>query len=452
MARKLGRVGLLVAAVALLLAGPSCRPARSPSATPTPTTRPEGQKTTVRFWGIWTVEPRKSTLQEIVRRFEAAHPDIHVEVNLIEPDAYKTAIRPAIGGTNPPDVFFVWSGEWHHNFIRGGKVMDLTDELAKDGWGQSLEPLGLRFFEYRGRMWGVPMFMQVKYMLYNTDIFSRLGLQVPSTWDELLSVCERIKQAGITPIALGNDLKWPAHHFATIMFQKLVGEKQVLADYDPQTGGAYEDPGYVEALRRLKLLVDRGYFNDHPNGVTLDRARALFYMEKAAMYYTGTWDFKRLEGEDGGEAPKGFGAKWSFFQFPAIPGGKGNQGYMMGASDGYAVAANTKAPEAALTWLRYFTSLESAKLLAKNCQELVQVKGAVTPETAGPKLLRVQADLRAAPGVTPWTDVMMERTVAEVFMNEVQALLDGKATPERVMERTRQQHQKVKRELAAGQR
>ena len=456
MARTLRFTALIALAVTISLGVLSCRPAPPPETSgPMPPVKPTGEKATVRFWGIWTVEPRKSTLEEIVKRFEAEHPNIHVEVNLVEPDAYKTAIRPAIGGDNPPDVFFVWSGEWHRNFIRGAKVMDLTDELARDGWDDSIEPLGLEFFKYKDRYWGVPMFMQVKYMLYNKEIFKRLKLRVPHTWEKFLDVCEAIKKEGITPIALGNDLKWPAHHYATIMFQKEVGEDQVLADYDPETGGDYSHMGYLDAIGRLKHLSDSGYFNDHPNGVILDRARALFYMEKAAMYYTGTWDFKRLEGEEGGEAPPGFGEKWSFFQFPDItdmPEPGGNQRYMMGASDGYAVSARTKVPEAALTWLRYFTSLESGKLLAKNCQELVQVKGAIAKETAGPKLMRVYKDLQSAPGVTPWTDVMMERTVAEVFMNEVQALLDGDSTPKDVMEHTREQHQKVKKEFAAGQR
>jgi len=467
------------AAAVIMSIGLSCKPAPSPPQQgQTPVVKQPAKKTTVRFWTIWTVEPRKSTLEEIVRRFEKKYPNIHVEVNLVEPDAYKTAIRPAIGGDNPPDVFFVWSGEWHRNFIRGGKVMDLTDELKKDGWGDSFEPLGLQFFKYKGRYWGVPMFMQLKYMLYNKEIFAKLELPIPRTWDQFIEVCEKIKREGLIPIALGNDLKWPAHHYATIMFQKEVGEEQVLKDYDPETGGDYSSKGYLDALGRLQYLARKGYFNEHPNGVTLDRARALFYMEKAAMYYTGTWDFKRLEGEEGSEAPPGFGEKWSFFPFPDItdvpgvwfwrlypnqvmrfspfpditdvPGGGGNQRYLMGASDGYAVSAQTKVPEAALTWLRYFTSLESARLLAKNCQELVQVKGAITKDTAGPKLWRVYQELKRAPGVTPWTDVMMERTVAEVFLNEIQALIDGKATPQEVMDRTREQQQKVKKEFAAG--
>ena len=46
-------------------------------------------------------------------------------------------------------------------------------------------------------------------IFYNTEIFNKLNLEVPATWEELDAVCASLKDAGYVPFALGNKNKWP---------------------------------------------------------------------------------------------------------------------------------------------------------------------------------------------------------------------------------------------------
>lgn len=440
-----GLRGLVVATIfALALWTVGC--ARKPSAAPAGPAGPKfGAETTLSLWTIWTAEPRRSALADIVTEFEAEHPEVRVLVNSVEPDAYKTVIRVALGSASPPDVFFVWDGEWLRNFVRAGAVLDLTPYMDADGmkWRRCFLPHGLRYFTYQGRVWGVPYLLQCTFFLYNKNIFSRLGLAVPKTWPELLDVVKRLRQAGIIPIALGNQQRWPAHHFPGVLWQRLMGEAVCEANYDPLGAGRYAERQWVLGLEMFSELVRLGAFNDAPNATTRESARALFYSGQAAMFYTGTWDFARLS--SGGEAPQEFWDAWDFFNFPAVPGGRGNQEALAGAPDGYVVFARSPNVEAAVEFLQYLTRRDVAAKFVGRCQEFVVVNGAVSGANAGPRLRKYAEMVAAAPQICPWPDTLMERSVADELLNRLQAFLDGRGTPEEIFDaiRTRQAEAKA---------
>lgn len=436
----------LLALLALLLAG--C--ARQQAPQPAPVARPKAP-TTVSMWTIWNAEPRKSALADMVASFNRSHPAIKVAVTNVEPDAYKTAIRVQLGSAEPPDIFFVWDGEWLHNFVRAGAVLDITDFMEAEGgeWKKRLQPESLRRFTYRGRIWGVPYLLQCTFFLYNTDIFSRLGLSVPATWPELLDLVSRIREEGLIPIALGNQQRWPAHHFVSVLFQRLMGEQAVEEDYDPLGPGDYSEPGWLKGMKLFEQFLSRRPFNDAPNATTRESARALFYSGKAAMFYTGTWDFARLR--EGGEAPKSFWDKWDFFNFPAVPGGKGDQHALTGAPDGYVVSARCKHPDAAVEFLKFMTRVETAREFVRRCQELVQVVGSVDESNANKHLRKYAAMVAEAENICPWTDTLMERSVADEFLNGIQALLDGKTTSEAILDAVRKRQAEVKQRLLKEQ-
>lgn len=449
---------LLLTALALcglLFAGcqPSTQggpPAPTSGAGPLVSQPGSGGQTTITLWTIWNTEPRQGALAEIVKAFETANPGIKVQVNTQEPDAYKTGIRVALGGNQPPDIFFVWSGEkMLHNFVRGGNVADLSADLDANSaeWRNRFPAASLKMYEYDGKTYGVPYLLQCTFLFYNKKLFSEKGWQAPKTWPELLALSKKIKAAGLIPISLGNLQKWPAHHYPCVLAQRLMGADAVERQYDPTGPGAYDDPGWVKSLDMFKQLVDAGAFPKSPNGVDRSAARVLFYSGKAAMFYTGTWDLARLS--KGGEAPESFWDSWDFVNFPSVPGGKGEQGCLEGSPDGYVVSAKSPNHAAAVKFLQFMTSVEQAKGFVTKCQELVQVKGAVTQENAGARLAKYMQMVEQAPRISAWADTMMEESVAQAYMGAVQELLDGKATSAQVMDRVRERQKAVRRELEA---
>jgi raffinose/stachyose/melibiose transport system substrate-binding protein len=75
----------------------------------------------------------------------------------------------------------------------------------------------------------------------------------------------------------------------------------------------------------------------------------------------------------------------------------------------------------------------------------------VTEENAGPRLRKYASIVEQARQITPWMDTMMEATVAEEYMNGVQALLGGSMTPEQVMAKVRERQAAVKARMQAAQ-
>ena len=437
---------ILLSLMLFLLLLPGCP---KPPAEQTPaTTTPAAGPVTLNLWTIWNAEPRQSALAQIVKDFEAANPGTTVKVTAFEPDAYKTQIKVVLGGGEAPDLYFVWSGEkMLHSFVRGGKVADLTPYVDANGgaWRKNLIPASLDRFSFDGKVRGIPYLLQCTFFFYNKAIFAQHGWQVPKTWSDLTALCKQIKAAGITPLALGNTQKWPAHHYPFVLTQRLIGKEASEKQYDPTGPGDYSDPGFVKALQIFSDFAKQGFFNDSPNGTSRENARALFYSGKTAMFYTGTWDFARFS--KGGEAPETFWDQWDFFNFPSVEGGKGDQGALAGSPDGYVVAETSKNKDAAAKFLQFMTTPEEARKFVTACQEMVEVQGAVDEQIAGPHLAKYAQVVEQAKQITPWMDTMMEASVAEEYMNGVQALLAGTMTPEQVIENVRKKQAAVKKEM-----
>lgn len=447
MYRHLSLVGFcaLIACAALIV---GCPP---PAEEPGPGLEVGEEPITLDMWTIWSTEPRKSALDEIVARFEENNPGVTIRVTNVEPDTYKTRIRVAIGSGDAPDIFFVWSGEWLHNFVRGDNVLPITEALdASDGeWRGRVMGDALRWYTFGGETYGIPFLRQCTFFFFNTKMFERHGLDVPedATWDEFVNeTLLPLRGAdGTIPIALGNSVKWPAHHYVSALWQRIVGEDQLIRDFDPLGDGRYEHPGYVRGLRMFRDLVERDVFNRAPNGTTRENALALFYAGRAAMYYTGTWDLNMLR--EGGEAPPEFHDSWAWFNFPRVPDGDGTQGALHGGADGYVISSKTAHPERAVAFLQHLNSLESAQYFVDQCRELVLVEGSVTEENADQHLLQYAQQVEAAPTIVPWADTLMERSVAEVLLDGCQMLIDGTITPEKIMDDIRARQASVKQRL-----
>jgi raffinose/stachyose/melibiose transport system substrate-binding protein len=198
-----------------------------------------GPAVELQMWTIWSTEPRKSALDEIVANFHDANPNIRVNVTPIEPDTYKTRIRVVTGSGQPPDVFFVWSGEWLHNFVRGDNVLPITDALDADGgaWRGRVMGDALKWYTFGGETYGIPFLRQCTFFFYNTQLFARERVEPPATWDEFLAACDTLDRPDVAPIALGNSVKWPAHHYVSCLWQRLMGQDQLQRGLRPDGAG-----------------------------------------------------------------------------------------------------------------------------------------------------------------------------------------------------------------------
>ena len=198
-----------------------------------------------------------------------------------------TASRPDIllsfGGTNIAPLY----PESHfYDFTNAPWIDDITDTALT----QAI---------YNGKVYGLPFWeASVSGMLYNKTLFERLGLTPPRTQQAFLEVCERLLQAGITPVYL------PFKESSMLLYQfpldELVGRGRVLDELNADQLQYADMPGMADLVGWYRLMVEKGYFgmnyetNDW-NGMD----KAMLSESHAMMICWDTWLYTNFSGNPG---------------------------------------------------------------------------------------------------------------------------------------------------------
>lgn len=83
-------------------------------------------------------------------------------------------------------------------------------------------------------------------MFYNKEMFEKLNLEVPETFDDFLTVCQTFLDNGITPLTVGGKEPWTIAMYHDLLALRAVGSEGVKAATGKETG--YDDPGFLEAF------------------------------------------------------------------------------------------------------------------------------------------------------------------------------------------------------------
>ncbi|MDR0326471.1 MAG: extracellular solute-binding protein [Oscillospiraceae bacterium] len=308
------------------------------------------EKVTLRFWHIWGgQDANAAAAKQVVEEFNASHANIKVEVETFENEAYKTMIRTAVSGDEVADVFSTWGAGFSRPFYDAGKLLKLDDYL-KDGTLNKLYGGALSYFLYDGGTYGMTFGRNVSGFFVNPDVFESAGAKVPATWVELIDACAKIQANGSIPIITSSKERWVMGMLFEGMVTKAVGAETVNKTLNKEAGGSYGDPKFREAIDRLSELISNGYINSDMGAIDRNEARESFKNGEAGLYYMGSWEVSSLE-EDGSTVQ----GKADWIPFPTIPGGGGKATDFNGGSiDGIVVSANSKYPEQAATFVKYF--------------------------------------------------------------------------------------------------
>lgn len=396
-------------------------------------------KVEIKFLHKWPQPEYSVYFDEVVAAFEKDNPNIKVNVEAVGDEPIKDKLRILMGTDNQPDVFFSWSGEFATKFVRSNNALDLTPYLEKDTeWKNSIMEAGLEPYTYDGKSYGIPLRINGKFFVYNTEMFNKLGLEKPKTWEEFMTVLETLKQNDITPIGFGNIYPWAGCHYLTGLNQKFVAQDVRLKDYNPKTG-EFTDPGYIKALEYFKSLNDKGYFIEGVNSTEHNMSNQMFYGEQVAMIYVELEEFQEVEDNLPG--------KWDFFKLPDIAEGKGNQNYLTGAPDGFLVSAKSKHPDEAVKFLQYLTNKVNADKLVTQLGWPSPIIGAVNEENSPEFLVRGMKAIEEAEGMALWLDTDVHIKVSDVYLPNLQELLNGTKTPEQIMSEVQKVAKEVQSEV-----
>ncbi|MFE5777697.1 ABC transporter substrate-binding protein [Brachybacterium sp. NPDC056505] len=131
--------------------------------------------------------------------------------------SYEQVIRSLLQTKNPPDLVKWGSGYRMKDLARTGSLADLGsawDSSVAAGW---LDDDMRQDFTYDGGIYGMPLIQGYYAMFYNLEVFARLGLEAPGTWDEFLAVCRALKKGGVTPIGTTQMNIWPVANWFSML-------------------------------------------------------------------------------------------------------------------------------------------------------------------------------------------------------------------------------------------
>ncbi|HEY2673996.1 MAG TPA: extracellular solute-binding protein [Rugosimonospora sp.] len=370
----------------------------------------------------WTDGGSATSIQSTIDSWNSANPDHKMSQRSIGNEDFMTASRTAMSGSNPPDVLQFEGFSDTADYAKAGKLVDLTSwwNANKSRFALADSPGVTRACTYQGKVYCVPMSANAQSVLfYNAKLLSDNGIAPPKTYADVVAAGEKLKAKGIIPIALGDKDGWPGAQLWMTFVAQLCGTDTADNAVD-RKGSQWTDQCFTQAATQVSDLVKKGFF---PSGVVGDDYNAmvsLFESGKAAFISTGSWFIGSWQ-----SAPPPFtvGAEY----FPAVAGAAFPDDKVAYGGDVVGIPTGKNQAEA-MKFLDYLTSLDQAKVWAKNYY-FSAIKGAVA--ATGPSNIQSLYDQTAqAQDTLGSLDLQLPPAVGQdTLYNAFQSLLGGKSTP-----------------------
>ena len=341
---------------------------------------------------------------------------VKVKIDFYENEQYKTKLTTLMASNAVPDVFFTWELSYLQPFVEGGKVADITSYLEEDAqWKDSFAEGTLDLLAYDGKNYGVPTQKSLCVMFYNKRMFEENGVEVPTTYEEFLSVCQTLKDNGVTPMAMCGTDAWIPAQFVQQIAGGMSGNQLFKDVCDGKE--KWNNETHVKAAEEVKKMADHGYFQDGYIGMGPEESTDLFTTGKTAMYFMGAWDADKISKSEMGEQA---GA----FVMPAYDAQYNN--ISVGSVDtSFSVSETCKNKDAAVAFLKYWTSQESEDMLLYENGRIPAGNYEIDESKLSSLMTDILTISNSQVGLTPWWDRQFGAGEGVEFNNTCVSVLGG---------------------------
>jgi len=203
------------------------------------------------FFHFTPEESRGVVFRQLIDEYNATHRG-EVQINLsffADWIPLQNKIRAMVAAGTPPDVFYFTYNPNDLSLFASGQLLDLTPYMDQE-WAQRFDPADLEAVTYNGKLYAVPWEAGPVLIYYRKSLFEQAGIdRFPKTWDEFFAACEKLKQAGITPVSLFTaDDAWHATNFLSYFAAELGGPDVFFENLD--------SPAIIESARMLQELFN----------------------------------------------------------------------------------------------------------------------------------------------------------------------------------------------------
>ena len=363
--------------------------------------------------------------QQAADIFKANNPGWDVQFIIQDDDLYETVGLPnQLTGSNPPDAYYEWAGDRIVQRYNDGFAADLNEKIKSSKIGSLFNADTLLAGQVEGKTVLLPTGQDVTNVIwYDTDVFAKYKLTPPTTWEELLAICAKLKAAGITPFSMGNKDMWVAGNWFAHAYSRIIGEKMYHEIMTLQT--PMNSPELVEAMKIVVEMKKNGYINASANSIADNEGYTLFFKGEAAMLPIGSW----IVGTQKDEAPN---KHMDFFNIPAISGGKGDQSSVIGVTVGYVINAKSEKIDKTVEFFEGFFSDEVTAAWQK--QGSSPVTKTAMAEQLDPLQIKLGKLIRSGAPIVAPPDTGYQLKNADALNLATQQVLDGVKTPKEALD------------------
>ena len=201
-------------------------------------------------------------------------------------DAAMTALRARVLAGNPPTAVQLKGPaiqEWYEEDV----LADISPVAEKEHWADLLPPAIAGHMKC-GDMWcAAPVNVhRVDWIWANADVLAKNGIEMPKTWDEFNAAADKLKAAGVTPLAHGGQNWQDATLFETVVLGLGGPEfyQKALVDLDEETLKSDTMLKVFDQMRKL-----RGYVDPNFSGRDWNLATAMVMNGEAGFQIMGDW-------------------------------------------------------------------------------------------------------------------------------------------------------------------
>ncbi|RNL49163.1 extracellular solute-binding protein [Arthrobacter oryzae] len=390
------------------------------------------------MWGL--TGGNQPVMQQSVDAWNTAHSDQTIKLDFFANDAYKTKVRTAVGAGQGPTFIYGWGGGVLKSYVDAGQVTDLTDFLKENpDVADRYLPSILENGKIDGKMYAVPNNnVQPVVLYFNKEVFEKIGAQPPKTWDELMALVPKFKEAGVAPFSLGGQSKWPDLMWLEYLVDR-IGGPEVFANIAADKPGAWSDPAVKEALTKIQELVDAGGFISGFSSIAADSNadQALLYTGKAAMVLQGGWIYQGMKKDAAEFVSSG---KLGFTTFPTVAGGKGDPANVVGNPSNFwsiSSKATDSQKKAALEYIKdgMFTEADTQALIDSGAVPVttgIESKLAASPDKDF--LTFVYSMAKDAPDFTMSWDQALSPAQGDAMLSNLDQIFLQKISPEQFID------------------
>ncbi|MFI5064293.1 MAG: ABC transporter substrate-binding protein [Streptosporangiales bacterium] len=387
-----------------------------------------GSHVTMTWWTNATAGDLKSVWAQAATAFHKTHPNVTIQVDPIQNEAFTTKVPAALASSNPPDIYQQWGGGQEASQIPSGKVTNLSPYVSS--WIGQVGSAAAGW-QVGGKQYGVPYDLHTVGFWYRKDLFAKAGItSPPTTLSELSADVTKLKAKGIVPIAVGSKDRWPDAFWWEYFAVRQCSLSTLKAAMKAVNLSA---PCFTQASNELKTFMKSSPFQagflGTPSQVGAGSSAGMVANGKAAMELQGDWD-------PGVMAPlttsaNSLNSELGWFPFPSIPGGAGDPTTVLGGGDGF--SCTTSAPEPACAdFLQYLDSTPIQKQVVGANVGLPANSAAASALTL-PAMQTVVSANHAAPYIQTYFDIAFPTSVGQALDTAIANFFAGQGNAQSII-------------------